>query len=361
MSASNNHLLIIEMFYGGSHQQLIECLLTIAPDSTLLTLSDKKWHWRARCGALQLLPQLQTVSRPVNTLFMTAVGSLPEVVALCPPLHGARKVLYFHENQLVYPTQSAKDRDYQFGYNQIMSALMADLVLFNSSYNLQSFVGGIDSFLSKMPDFKPKGIAELISRKCQVLHFPVEFPLERRDIRDSKVLHIVWPHRWEHDKNPEDFFSSLQSLITSGQEFKVSVLGQTYRKVPNIFQDFQSANPGYIAQWGPLSSKKEYLDHLQTCDVIVSTALHEFYGVAMLEGLWAGCLPLCPNRLSYPEIYPVECLFNTPGQLTKQLRQLCKNPGLAKRKWEKVIGEMDLGRYSWQGLKERYSEVLGIV
>ena len=356
----DNHLVIIEMFCGGSHKQLIQHLLSLAPDTTLLTLSDKKWHWRARCGALQLLPQLQTISRPVTTLFMTSVGSLPEVVGLCPQLRDARKVLYFHENQLVYPTQGERERDYQFGYNQIMSALMADLILFNSSYNLTSFLGTVDSFLNKMPDYKPKGVAELIRRKSEVLYFPVEFQLEGSQVRDPKVLHIVWPHRWEHDKNPVDFFNSLTSLISSGLHFKVSVLGKTYQDVPEIFREFQSSHPDYITQWGPLDSREDYLTHLRTCDVIVSTAVHEFYGVAMLEGLWAGCFPLAPNRLSYPEIYPAECLYNTPAQLTKQLRQLCKNPGLARRKWEKVVGQVDMTRYSWDGLKARYSEVLSI-
>ena len=359
MSAQKHRLVIIEMFQGGSHQDLIRQLLTLAPDSTLLTLTDRKWHWRARCGPLQLLPQLQTISRPVDTLFVTSVGSLPEVVALCPHLQGARKVLYFHENQLVYPTRCEKDRDFQYGYNQIMSALTADLVLFNSSYNLESFVGNVDAFLNKMPDYKPKGISQMIMEKSRVLHFPIEFPLKRLERTVPEILHIVWPHRWEHDKNPEDFFRSLKSLISTGHKFKVSVLGKTYQDVPEVFEEFKSAHPDLVAQWGPLESREEYLNHLGTCDVIVSTAVHEFYGVAMLEGFWAGCLPICPNRLSYPEIYPKECLYNTPGQLTKQLRQLCKNPGLARQKWEKVVVKMDWNLYSWDGLQERYREILG--
>ena len=34
-----------------------------------------------------------------------------------------RKIMYFHENQLIYPVQQLKDRDFQYGYNQILSAL----------------------------------------------------------------------------------------------------------------------------------------------------------------------------------------------------------------------------------------------
>ncbi len=34
-----------------------------------------------------------------------------------------RKILYFHENQLIYPVQQSKERDFQYGYNQVLSAL----------------------------------------------------------------------------------------------------------------------------------------------------------------------------------------------------------------------------------------------
>ena len=46
-----------------------------------------------------------------------------------------RKVVYFHENQLVYPVQKTKERDFQFGYNQILTALgktiLSKLLTFN--------------------------------------------------------------------------------------------------------------------------------------------------------------------------------------------------------------------------------------
>lgn len=47
-----------------------------------------------------------------------------------------------------------------------------------------------------------------------------------------------------------------------------------------------------------------YPDVLLASDVVVSTARHEFFGVAPVEAMAAGCVPLLPDRLSYPELVP---------------------------------------------------------
>ena len=56
-----------------------------------------------------------------RVLFASSVLNLAELVALRADLAGVHKVLYFHENQLIYPIRKQQDRDFQFGYNQIIS------------------------------------------------------------------------------------------------------------------------------------------------------------------------------------------------------------------------------------------------
>jgi hypothetical protein len=53
----------------------------------------------------------------------------------------------------------------------------------------------------------------------------------------------------------------------------------------------------------------------------------EFFGVSVLEAVKAGCWPLCPNKLVFPELFPSECLYNTEGQLVKKLRYFARYPG----------------------------------
>lgn len=56
-----------------------------------------------------------------RVLFCSSVLNLCELVALRPDLAALHKVVYFHENQLVYPVRKQQERDFQYGYNQILS------------------------------------------------------------------------------------------------------------------------------------------------------------------------------------------------------------------------------------------------
>ena len=58
----------------------------------------------------------------------------------------------------------------------ITFSLVADQIVFNSQYNFKSFMTAIESFLKTMPDYRPKGLLDMIGPKCQVIHFPLEVP-----------------------------------------------------------------------------------------------------------------------------------------------------------------------------------------
>ena len=324
-------LLILEPFYGGSHKQLLDILSTrLEPGSfVLLTLPAKKWHWRARTASLKLSQDIPR-EHSFTTLLTSSVLSLSELLGLRPDLASLRKIVYFHENQLCYPVQTVKERDFQFGYNQITSCLAADLILFNSQYNLSSFLSCLPSFLGLQPDFKPdtKQIVEQISSRSEVSYFPLQLPLlplQTVSKPQSRALHIVWPHRWEHDKNPELFCRVMMKLNEEGFNFQLSLLGEVYGQVPEIISQLKERLVDKIFVFGFLPDKDKYFELLQSADVVVSTARHEFYGVSMLEAAWCGCYPLAPNDLVYPEIYPSECLYNTEQQLYKRLAKMCQN------------------------------------
>ncbi|KAM3607558.1 uncharacterized protein V6R79_009613 [Siganus canaliculatus] len=400
-------VLLVEPFYGGSHKQLIDLLQQSVTGCTTFTLPAKKWHWRARTAALHFSLNIPTCPS-YRVLFCSSVLNLCELVALRPDLARLRKVLYFHENQLLYPVRKDQDRDFQYGYNQVLSCLVADEVVFNSAFNMESFLSSISSFMKKMPDYRPKDLDLLIRPKCTVLHYPIQFPditrflpqhkllrrsadtflgddiirpqehqqsprceqdedqrtssgsgVELRPAEDEvqdqeKPLHIVWPHRWEHDKNPELFFSTLIKLKERRLSFHLSVLGEAFTDPPDVFPEARRQLEDHVLNWGFLPSKDHYLRVLSQADVVVSTASHEFFGVAMLEAVHCGCYPLCPKALVYPEIFPAEYLYSTPEQLCKRLVSFCRRPDLLRRHIVKV----DTSSYSWTHLKARFLTLL---
>ncbi|XP_068805413.1 tRNA-queuosine alpha-mannosyltransferase isoform X2 [Struthio camelus] len=453
-------VLLIEAFYGGSHKQLVDLLKEEMEECVLCTLPAKKWPWKARTAAISFM---QTVPPNANyrVLFASSVLNLAELVALRPDLGKLRKVLYFHENQLAYPVQKCQERDFQYGYNQILSCLVADVVVFNSAFNMESFLTSIGKFMKLIPDHRPKDLEKIIRPKCQVLYFPVKLPDVSRFMPEHKLarlekvigvkstgdayqreglptqqqsrvlgglmktsnvhlesglceaqpglctaqperppsplttleksskpgasestnpcqegdkqhltfnlcnilsgadyqqrpLHLVWPHRWEHDKDPETFFKVLLQLKEKELPFHVSVLGESFSEVPAIFSEAKKALGSSVLHWGYLPSRDDYFQALCMADVVISTAKHEFFGVAMVEAVYCGCYPLCPKALVYPEIFPAEYLYSTPEQLFKRLQNFCKRPDIVRKHLYK--GEM--AGFSWAALRGKFRSVL---
>lgn len=342
------------------------------------TLPAKKWHWRARTSALyfaQTIPEDKD-GGGTSALFCSSVLNLPELLALRPDLAagwGSRKVVYFHVNQLVYPVRTSIHRDFQYGYNQILTALVADVVAFNSAFNRDSFLSSIRPFLRLQPDHRadPELIRRRIEAKSKVLHFPVVLlPGPSQPRPDCSTprgpLRIVWPHRWEHDKCPEIFFKCLQRLRTDpNSKFLVSVLGESFTEVPEVFRQMEEElrSGGELLHFGRLDSKDEYFQVLRDSDVVVSTADHEFFGVAMIEAAACGCYPVAPNRLVYPEILGSvgaansDHLYNTEEQLHKILRGLCRRPDLARLKWGQSQADAILSAFSPAALSGRYRDL----
>ena len=64
---------------------------------------------------------------------------------------------------------------------------------------------------------RPKNLEERIRQKSIVTYFPIsKWNLNEESKRPkSGPVHIVWAHRWEHDKNPKLLFSVLRSVQVS--------------------------------------------------------------------------------------------------------------------------------------------------
>lgn len=162
------------------------------------------------------------------------------------------------------------------------------MVIFNSVFNKESFLSNIATIIKLLPDYKPKNLEFKIRPKSKVLYFPIDFstiPIPASN-EVANIVTIIWPHRWEFDKNPECFFKVLSRLKENSKKFLVSVLGEMFTDVPSIFTTAREHFQTEIINFGFVKSREEYLKILTRGHVVVSTADHEFFGVSMLVSLF---------------------------------------------------------------------------
>ncbi len=99
---------------------------------------------------------------------------------------------------------------------------------------------------------------------------------------------------------------------------------------------------------GYASSRQDYAHILKQGSVVISTATHEFFGISVLEAVRAGCRPLLPKRLSYPELFPDKFLFED-----KEFFKSLKNT-LAKKRLSANESLKMTERFSWNSLAPLY-------
>ena len=335
---SRLRVLALEPYYGGSHRAVLDGLVErLDVEWTLLTLPARKWKWRMRGAAMTMAAESaalgsgsgdglgsegQRSDRPFDLIFASTFLNLAEYRGML----GAKwasipAVVYFHENQLVYPNRHTAEWDLQFPLTNITSALAADACVFNTTWNRDAFLEAVPGFLKQFPDHHPVGVSERIAEKSHVLAPPFDPAAfdAAAPIRGA-VPRIVWPHRWEHDKNPDEFFSAVVTLADEGLEFEVAVAGQAFRDVPDSILRAELSLGSRLVHIGAPESTQAYATLLASSDVAVSTAINEFFGLAMVEASYAGCLPLVPDRLAYPELYPRQFRYSTVEELTARLR-----------------------------------------
>ena len=220
-------------------------------------------------------------------------------------------LVYFHENQFEYPNRYEKQRDKHFPFTNFVSCHTADVVWFNSDFNKRTFFEGLEKESKNWPDFVPRLAIDSLDQKSLIepplIEFPeldIRFCLERKAKRriERQPIRLVWAARWEHDKNPQALLATLEALADCKLDFRISVIGQAFRKIPKPIQQIKQNFADRILSWGFIESRQDYWKVLADADCFLSTANHEFFGLSAAEAIAAGCHVLLPNRLSYPEL-----------------------------------------------------------
>jgi glycosyltransferase involved in cell wall biosynthesis len=279
-------------------------------------------------------------------------------------------VLYMHENQLTYPLpddpnkgamrRQLGERDRHYAFINYASMLAADRVLFNSQYHLDTFFDALPPFLRHYPEYNELDTVEILRRKSEVL--PVGINLRRFDPplapQDGAAAPLVlWNQRLEYDKDPEGFISVLVDLAAEGVPFRVALCGERFGQPGERWEAGVTALGERVIHNG-YADDEVYRRILWESAVTVSTAGHEYFGIAIIEAIYTHTFPLLPARLSYPELIPAEfhaeCLYRERPDLLKRLRLALSEPAetwaIAARMAQAVA------QYDWGVIGPRYDE-----
>jgi glycosyltransferase involved in cell wall biosynthesis len=308
-------ILLLEPFFTGSHRKWAEEFRQFSRhEIEILSLSGNHWKWRMHGAAITLAaiepkvkPDLILASDMLDlNIYLSLTRSWSE---------GIPSAVYFHENQLNYPWSPTDadpklQRDNHYAFINYASALSANHIFFNSNYHREVFLGELPKFLKAFPDNNNLQTIDAIKMKSSVL--PLALNLQKFNTCKPETIEtpmravVLWNHRWEYDKNPEQFFNALFQIADRGIDFKLIVLGESYEKRPAIFDAAKEKLADKIIHFGYAETFEEYCKWLWMADLMPVTSVQDFFGASVVEAMACNVVPFLPNRLAYPEHIPAQ-------------------------------------------------------
>lgn len=312
------NVLALEPWYGGSHRDFLDGLVKHSRHNIqAITMASRFWKWRMQGGAVTLARKAEkhvAANGIPDLILATDMVNLSAFLALTRGyLSDVPVVLYMHENQLTYPLPDKEKRDYTYAYINYLACLSADHIVFNSSHHFDEFMEALPGLLRMFPDYTHLNTVSRIRERCSVLHLGMSLRDHDRYAtsfsqhawgRGMEPPIVLWNQRWEYDKNPDSFFRLMNRLDDIGMSFRLILAGEHFEVQPKEFERAFERYADKILHYGYAEDFAEYSKLLHRADLVVSTSIHEYFGISILEAIYCGCHPLLPDRLSYPELIP---------------------------------------------------------
>ena len=346
---TRSHILLLSAYRAASHGAWAERLERDHPDVrwTRLELPGRHFRWRIRGNPLSWIDALP--DETPDRVLATSMVDLATLRGLNPGLARVPAVYYFHENQFAYPVSARQVASVEPQMVQLYGALAADRLAFNSAFNRDSFLDGVARLLARMPDRVPAGTRARLAARATIRPVPVD-PVPPVEPRDPGL--VLWNHRWEYDKDPDLFADAMIELAASGADFRLALLGPRPAAGCAALERLRTTLPGRIVA-DEHADPARYRDIVGRAGIVVSTARHEFQGLAVLEAAGAGARPLVPDALCYPEMYGPAHRYpaGDPSALAWRLaRWLEGTPPPA----------VDVSAWSGPGTRAAWRELLGL-
>ena len=362
-------ILLVEPYFSGSHKSWAEGYKSFSNHNVkIISLPGQFWKWRMHGGAISLAKQFMEMNFSPDLILATDMLDLTTFLSLTKSrTANIPNSLYFHENQLSYPWSNLdrdvkEKRDHHYGFINLSSALVADNVLFNSKYHHDSFHHESIKLLKHFPDNNELDIVEKIKKKSRILYLGMDLAkFDKHKTQKKENPLILWNHRWEYDKNPEAFFKCLYKLNNNNVKFDLAVLGQSFNKKPNIFDEIKYQLKDNIVHFGFCENFSEYAKWLWRADLLPITNNQDFFGGSVVESIYCDTYPILPNRLTYPELLPEELhnnhLYNDENELYDKVKNCILNINEIRK--TKIRDEFK--KYDWTTMFPVYDKLFSSI
>lgn len=269
-------------------------------------MEGRFWKWRMHGGSVTLAEQAAALATAVGSPDVFLASDMVDLPTFLGLVRGwaahVPAVLYMHENQLTYPISPRSTPDLTFGFMNWKSMLIAERVVYNSHFHRGEVEQRLPGVLKNFPDYRHLDLLPRVIEKTSVL--PVGIDLARfgpATNSDEIPPLVLWNQRWEHDKNPVEMIAALSAVIDAGVDIRIALCGENFRNEPEEFLEAREKWGDRLVHFG-WAEDDDYIKLVKEADIVLSTAEHEFFGIAVIEALYNGAAGVLPRRLSYPEI-----------------------------------------------------------
>jgi glycosyltransferase involved in cell wall biosynthesis len=359
-------VLLLSPYDAMSHRYWREGLVAEFPEHqfTVVTLPARYFSWRFRGNSLTMAHD-ERLQADYDLLIATSMTDLSALIGMCPSLAAVPSILYFHENQFAYPDnpdnrktaknkdlEAASQRTVELQMTSIYSAIAANQLVFNSAYNRNTFLEGVDALLAKMPDHVPDGICSSLERKSLIVPVPLGEECYKAKRRSGKFS-ILWNHRWEFDKGLDELKQIVLGLLDRDVDFVFHLAGQRFKSIHLVMAEVKGLLKDHnrLGNMEFIESRQKYLALLADSHCILSTSRHEFQGLAVQEAIASGCIPIVPDRLVYPEYVEEQWRYNCPQQAVELLETI-------SRKGATDFDQSVINSISWRKLRSIWKELI---